>query len=191
MSVSMPPAVLLPDTLRSLVAVGADGEVAVALRDLLPREMVVVLDVRAGEADAAVAACRPYPWMVVDATPEGWPRSARVVEQPTILLARKAAAAAPHALTWSRFGDLAATVGRMLTASLGGMRLAPGVGVELEDGDLVRSAALQALISLHPRGFALPAAQFRSAARILAAHGSAWRPGYDHAAGGVVLAAAP
>ena len=167
----MPAAVLQPDTLRALVVVGDDGELAVTIREALGRDMVMVLDVRPEEAPDAVAACRPFPWAVVDAGSS--PAAPLVAELPAIVLPR------------GRVADLVVRLRSMLAAQVGGMRLAPGLGVLLADGTVVRCASLQALISLHPVAFPLPLERFRTAARILAAHGSAWRPAND---GGVVLA---
>jgi hypothetical protein len=67
------------------------------------------------------------------------------------------------------------------------MRLGSGAGVDMPDGGLTQSAALQALVSQHPRGFDLPARSFRSAAQTLIRERIAWRPVTSRLAGGVVL----
>ena len=54
------------------------------------------------------------------------------------------------------------------------MRLAPGSGVELEDGTLLRGATLESLIAAYPRGFALPARNFRAVSDALARHNAGW-----------------
>jgi len=185
----MPPGAFRSDTLRALVVISDGSETAVALRDALPREMVVVLEARREEAAAAIAACRPYPWAIVADGPEAARAALSAGALPSIQLLRPLPADAPaHTFTWNRFSELVARVQSRLDARAGGMRLAPGMGVELAGGRIVRSAALQALVSMHPHGFALSATQFRSAARILAGCGSEWRPVHSRASGGIVLA---
>ena len=189
MSVPVPFPALRPDTLRTLVVVGDDGEVAVALRDVLPRSMVIVLDARPGEAAAAAAVCLPYPWAVVlDATAPP-PRRTPVARRPTLVLARTGVAAPAAALRWSTFRDLASQLRRMLGAHVGGMRLAPGMGVELPDGSVVRSAPLQALLSAHPAAVPAPPSQFRTVAALLRAHTVGWTAAYSN--GAVTLVADP
>ncbi len=58
--------------------------------------------------------------------------------------------------------------------NVGGMRLAPGSGVELADGTLLRGATLESLVAAYPRGFALPARNFRAVADALARHNAGW-----------------
>ncbi|MFN2581596.1 MAG: hypothetical protein ABR498_02505 [Candidatus Dormibacteria bacterium] len=161
---------LRPDTLRTLVSVDSDGEVAVALHERLPREMVRILDARPDEVAEAVAACNPYPWVLVSRDDVGG------VPPATILL------------NGMRFGDLVSRLRGMLTMSVGGMRLAPGMGVELPDGTLLRSAGLQALLSAHPDGVPASMYHFRAATQALAMHAVGWRPGRDPALKTVVLA---
>lgn len=177
MSVLMPFPALRGDTLRTLVVVGDDGETAVRLREALPRSMVLVLDSRPGETDAAVRVCRPYPWAVVWASAAALPRALAAERRPVILLVRAPGGDAPRgAVHWHRAGELVAILRRMLEASVGGMRLAPGMGVELPGGRIVRSAPLQALLSVHPGGVAAPPARFRAAASLLRARGVGWAP---------------
>ena len=59
------PGALLPDTRRSIVVVSRNGELAVALRDSVDVSMAMVRDVRPDEVQNAIAACRPWPWMLV------------------------------------------------------------------------------------------------------------------------------
>ena len=54
------------------------------------------------------------------------------------------------------------------------MRLAPGSGVELGDGTLLRGATLESLVAAYPGGFALPARNFRAVADALARHNAPW-----------------
>lgn len=61
------------------------------------------------------------------------------------------------------------------------MRLAPGSGVELEDGTLLRGAMLESLIAAYPSGFALPARNFRAVSDALARHNAGWSPQRDAA----------
>jgi hypothetical protein len=54
------------------------------------------------------------------------------------------------------------------------MRLAPGSGVELGDGTLLRGATLESLVAAYPGGFALPSRQFRAVSNALARHDAGW-----------------
>jgi hypothetical protein len=65
-------------------------------------------------------------------------------------------------------------VRRACVADVGGMRLAPGSGVELEDGTLLRGATLESLVAAYPDGFALPARNFRAVAQALARSDAGW-----------------
>lgn len=175
MCVPVPFPAMRPDTLRTVVVVGDDGEIAVAVREALPRAMVMVLDARPAEAEVAMGVCRPYPWAAVWSAAGGCPDALAVSRPLTLFLVRAAAAAASCRLrSWSTFGDLVAQLRRMLGASVGGMRLAPGMGVELAGGSVVRSAPLQALLSAHPAGVIAPASRFRDAKAVLRAQGGGW-----------------
>src|SRR5579864_4250775 len=66
-----------------------------------------------------------------------------------------------HARRFDRPAALLDAIRGAFAANVGGMRLAPGNGVELGDGTLLRGAALESLVAAYPRGFALPARQFR------------------------------
>ncbi|MBV8194782.1 MAG: hypothetical protein JOY80_04565 [Candidatus Dormibacteraeota bacterium] len=177
---------LRPDTLRSLVVISGSAELAVGLRDRLPREMVVVIDARLDETEEAVAACRPFPWAIAtDARPLA--PSAR--RGPTIVLQHAQGAAGElGVIAWQRFADLASRLQHMLGADVDGMRLAPGLGVELPGGELVNSAALQALVSVHPDGVTGRQSDFRAAARALRTRSSPWRLHLDREAAVMRLA---
>jgi hypothetical protein len=174
MSVLVPFPPLRPETLRAIVVVGDHGETAVALRDQLPRAMAVVLDARPAEAAAAVAICRPHPWAVVWASAGEMPVALAAVRIPTIALARASCSAPLSVERWSTFTALLARLRQLLAAEVGGMRLAPGMGVEMPDGSITRSALLQALVSMHPAGVAAPAAQLRAAQALLSARCAGW-----------------
>ena len=182
------------DTTRALVAISLTGELAEALREAVPRELLVVKDARPGEAAAVIGSCAPFPWMIVcDANVAPAAALAAARRRPVILAWRgQAPAQAPsHALCFVRFAELAEFVNCALTRTVGGMRLGRGTGVDLDSGGTVRAAALEALVSLHPAGFDLPPAVFRSASRALARRDLSWRPARDRAAGGVLLARSP
>jgi hypothetical protein len=92
-----------------------------------------------------------------------------------------------HNLTFTRFTDLVAFVRSALSSEVSGMRLAPGVGVDLPGGGFARSPELEALVSAHSRPFDLPLTTFRNATRVLARHGVPTRPGRDRQTGLVSL----
>src|SRR3984893_2754277 len=54
-----------PDRSRAILVVTVDGELAVAVRDVVPHGMAVVRDARADDAGDIAAACLPWPWMVI------------------------------------------------------------------------------------------------------------------------------
>lgn len=160
-----------------------------ALRQAVPREMVVVKSCRPGEAAALIASCLPFPWMIAGDIGDA-PETVTLSRRRPVLLAWRGptpAGAPAHARSFASFRELACFVERALSASVGGMRLGRGTGVDLAAGGVLRAASLEALIALHPAGFDLPAAVFRSAAHALARRRVAWRPAYDLRAGGVVL----
>ena len=172
------------------MVVSRTGELAEALRHGVPREMAVVIDARPREAAGAISACTPFPWMLVaDAGAVPAPALAVARRHPVILAwrGRPPAEAPAHTRAFTSFASLAEFVTRALCGTVGGMRLGRGVGVDLDSGEAVRGAALEALVALHPAGFDLPLSRFNAAAHALARRGIAWRPAHD-AAGGVVLA---
>jgi hypothetical protein len=170
---------LLRDTMRSIVVVSADGELAVAIRDRVDRELALVRDVRPDEALLAARACTPWPWLVVGGAGKAPADFAALLSRkPVIVLWHgKLAAGLPHhARSYHDVSDLLDAVDVAARHSVGGMRLAAHVGVLMPDGSTVRSPSLQALLSHHPRGFALGSQSFRSAARALSSHRVEWRP---------------
>lgn len=175
MCVPVPFPAMHPDTLRTLVVVGDDGEIAVAVREALPRAMVMVLDARPVEAQSAIGVCRPYPWAVVWAAAAAFPDALVRARTLSVLLVR-GPAAEPRCRwrSWSAFGELVAQLRQMLGASAGGMRLAPGMGVQMPDGRVVRCTPLQALLSVHPSGLSAPPSRFRDVHDVLRAHGVGW-----------------
>jgi hypothetical protein len=171
--------VLARDRVRTIVVVTADGELAVAIRDAVPPGAAVVRDARDADAAAIAAACLPWPWMVVGATAALAPALAASVRTHPVITFWLGAAppgSPAHMRCFDRPRALIDAIRGACAASVGGMRLAPGSGVELCDGTLVRGATLDALIGSHPRGFDLPARTFRTVADALARHDAGWRP---------------
>jgi hypothetical protein len=171
--------VFAPDRVRSIVVVTDDGELAVAVREQVPQGIAVVRDARPDDSPEAAAACLPWPWMVVGATTSIAPGLAAVLRSRPVLtfwLGSHPAGLPSHATVFDRPAALLGAVRAACTASVGGMRLAPGSGVELSDGTLIRGATLDALLAAYPDGFALPTRTFRPASAALARHGVAWAP---------------
>jgi len=173
MSVLVPFPPLRRETLRAIVVVGDDGETAVALRDALPRQMAVVLDARPDEAAAAIGVCRPCPCAIVWSAAGEVP-AALDVHSPTVILVAAACAAPVGTELFTGFSGLLARLREMLAAEVGGMRLAPGVGVAMPGGSVSRSPWLQALVSTHPAGVPAQPAQVRAARRSLLRAGAGW-----------------
>jgi hypothetical protein len=173
------PGVFAPDRVRSIVVVTDDGELAVAVREAVPQGVAVVRDARPGDASEVAAACLPWPWMVVGATRAVSPGLASMLRSRPVLtlwLGVAPAGLPAHATAFDRPAALLEAIGIACRAQVGGMRLAPGSGVELSDGTLVRGATLDALLGAYPGGFALPAHTFRPVATTLARHHVAWTP---------------
>lgn len=171
--------VLSPDGARTILVVSDDGQVAVGLRERLPRAHVVVREVRRHESLAGWRASLPYPWMVVGDLSEAPPGLATLLSKHPALVqwSRQVPAGLPaHAVAFERFSHLPAAVQQALSVEVGGMRLAMGMGVQLPDGCHTSSAELQALVSSHPRGLDAPLRCFRSAARLLVHHRVGLRP---------------
>jgi hypothetical protein len=166
-----------PDRSRAILVVTEDGELAVAVRDAVPRGMAVVRDARAEDAGDIAAACLPWPWMVIGNAVSVAPALATILRERPVLTFWLGAAPAglpEHARRFDRPAALLGAVRLAFAANVGGMRLAPGSGVELGDGTLLRGATLESLIAAHPGGFALPARNFRAVAAALARHDAGW-----------------
>ncbi|MFZ0127966.1 MAG: hypothetical protein WAL77_00920 [Candidatus Dormiibacterota bacterium] len=174
--------VRVPDRSRAILVVTVDGELAVAVRDAVSPGMAVVRDARSEDAGAIAASCLPWPWMVVGSAVSLSPALAAVLRDRPVLTYWFGAAPAGlpgHARVFDRPAALLDAVGRACVATVGGMRLAPGNGVELEDGTLLRGAALESLVAAYPAGFALPTRTFRSAASALAQYHVGWEARRD------------
>jgi hypothetical protein len=181
---------LAPDTVRTILVVGDDGELAVALRDRVDRAYALVKDVRPPELTEAFATCLPWPWMVAGSL-AALPGDAEALfrHRPILVLWRGdlPSGLPRHTRRFDRFADMAAAIITALTQSVAGMRMAIGLGVELPGGGYARSAELQALVSAHPHSFDVPLDAFRSAVRVLSAHRIEVRPARDPRTGAVAL----
>ena len=179
------------DGLRALVVISAQGELAAALRQEVPREMLVVKDARPGESEVVIGSCSPFPWMIAGDGHSGTEAALAAARRRPVILAWLGPAppgAPAHTRAFVRFTGLAEFVNRALRQTVGSMRLGRGTGVDLDSGAAIRAAGLEALVSLHPVGFDLPPAAFRSASRALSRRSIAWRPKRDREAGCVRLA---
>ena len=172
--------------MRSIVVITTDGELAVAVRETVPAGIAVVRDARPDDAAEVAAACLPWPWMVVGSTDSVTPELALLLRTRPVLtlwLGVGAGGSSRHmqcVSTATRHCSRA--VSRACTATVGGMRLAPGSGVELDDGALLRGATLDALVGAYPGGFALPSRTFRSVSAALSRAGAGWTPERDASA---------
>ncbi len=186
------PGTMVPSSERSLVVLDMDGEVAVALGDLLDRALVVVKHAYQGELADVASSCRPWPWMVVGAVPELPEDLAVLLRKPvlTAWLGDRPSGLPPHARAFARFADLAGWVDQSLRSGVAGMFLAIGSGVDIPGVGHVRSAALQALVSAGSSGFDLSLRSFQGAARALAARHVPVRPHPDPVTGWVCLRSA-
>jgi hypothetical protein len=175
-----------PDRSRAILVITDDGELAVAVRDAVPRGMAVVRDARADDAAEIAAACLPWPWMVVGSAVSVTPALAVALRNHPILVSWLGAAPdclPAHARRFDRPAALLESIVAACSAHVGGMRLAPGTGIELDDGTLLRGAALESLIAAYPRGFPLPIRTFRAATQALTRHATGWVTQHDHVAG--------
>ena len=166
-----------PDRSRAILAVTVDGELAVAVRDAVPRGMAVVRDARSDDAAESAAACLPWPWMVVGCAVSVTPGLGAILHERPVLIFWLGAAPEGlpgHARHFARPAALLDAIRGACTANVGGMRLAPGSGVEMGDGTLLRGATLESLVAAYPDGFALPARNFRSVSEALARHDAGW-----------------
>jgi hypothetical protein len=166
-----------PDRSRAILVVTVDGELAVAVRDTVPSRMAVVRDARWDDAAEIAAACLPWPWMVVGTAVAVTPALATVLSERPVLafwLGAPPAGLPAHTRCFDRPAALLDAIRGACAASVGGMRLAPGSGVELRDGTLVRGATLESLIAAYPSGFALPTRTFRAVSDALARHDAGW-----------------
>jgi hypothetical protein len=168
-----------PDRSRAILVVTIDGELAVSVRDAVPRGMAVVRDARPDDAGEIATACLPWPWMVVGSAVSLTPALVNILRTRPVLVSWLGAAPEglpAHARCFDRPAALLASIVTACAANVGGMRLAPGSGVELDDGTLLRGAALESLVAAYPSGFALPTRTFRAATDALARHATGWVP---------------
>ncbi|MGA8361179.1 MAG: hypothetical protein WB807_15075 [Candidatus Dormiibacterota bacterium] len=166
-----------PDSSRAIMVVTVDGELAVAVRDAVPRRMAVIRDARSDDAGEIASACLPWPWMVVGSNVTLAPALARILRERPVLTFWLGAAPdglPGHARVFDRTAALFDTIRGACEATVGGMRLAPGSGVELGDGTLLRSATLESLVAAYPAGFALPTRHFRAVSEALARRNIGW-----------------
>lgn len=180
---------LSADSARAILVIAATGELAVALRERIDRGLAVVRDVRPGEMSEGLGACRPWPWMVVGEVAQvSATVRATLCARPVLVFWRGAPpdGLPKHVRRFPSFSGLADAVAQALGASVAGLRLAPGVGVELPDGRISRSLELQALVGAHPHPFHLPRRAFGSGGRALARRGVLMSTG-TAAGRGVVL----
>ena len=164
---------------RCVLVIGEDAELATALRGRLDRAYVTVLDTRPGEQLEAIRDCTPWPWMVVGTGARLDDSVLAALQSSPILLVWRAPAPPGlplHAVVATRFSNLVAAVQGALPATVAGMRLAIGGGVEMPSGAHVANAALEALVSSHPRPLAARRHLAQSAARALEQHGVAVTP---------------
>lgn len=178
--------VFAPDRVRSIVVITTDGELAVAVREIVPGGIAVVRDARPDDAEEVAAACLPWPWMVVgtsEALTAGLASMLRIRPVLTLWLGATPAGLPGHAVRFDRHTALLEAITAACVAHVGGMHLAPGSGVELGDGSLLRGATLDALLGAYPRGFALPSRTFRSINDALARAGTGWTTERDASAG--------
>lgn len=185
--------VMAPDTVRTIVVISQEGELAVGLRERVDRAYALVRDVRPLEAAEGIAASVPWPWMVVGSSPDPAPEVVEAIGHRPIMIfwsGPMPQGLPAHARTFDRFGELATAVTTALTQSIAGMKLAVGLGIEMPDGTFARSAELQALVAAHPHPFAIPLDAFRSAGRVLSHHHIPWHPArveHENGEGGVIL----
>jgi hypothetical protein len=166
-----------PDRGRAILVVTVDGELAVAVHDAVPGGMAIIRDARSEDADEISAACLPWPWMVIGSAVALTPALASVLRHRPVLtfwLGDVPAGLPGHARCFDRPAALLDAVRRACSAEVGGMRLAPGSGVELDDGSLMRGATLESLVAAYPYGFALPAHNFRAVSNALARSHAGW-----------------
>jgi hypothetical protein len=166
-----------PDRRRAILVVTTDGELAVAVRDAVPCGMAVIRDARPDDAGEIAAACLPWPWMVVGSAVSLTPALALAISRHPVLVSWLGAVPdglPAHTRHFDRPATLLASIVAACAANVGGMHLALGSGVELDDGTLVRGAALESLVGAYPHGFALPMRTFRAASDALSRHDTGW-----------------
>jgi hypothetical protein len=132
---------------RTVLVVGHDAELAVALRDRLDRAFLTVCEVRPDEAPAAVRASRPWPWMVVGDTDDlAEPFRQALRSLPVLLLWRSPPPRGLplHLRVVQRFSELACAIDIAMRAEVCGIRLAVGSGLTMPDGTHVSSPVLEA-----------------------------------------------
>lgn len=172
--------------------IGDDQELATALRDRLDRAYVTVLEVRPGEEAEVVAACHPWPWMVVGATVR---ITAEVVDRlgraPVLVIWQGAQpfGLPAHTVAGQSFAHIARSIEVALAGEVAGMSLDVGDGLSMPDGAHASCPALEALVASHPHPVFAPWWRFHSATRTLAAHGVPLRPAQLSGAGVALIPA--
>lgn len=170
-----------------------DAELAVALRERLPRAYVTVVQLRTAEVAAAVPGFRPRPWLVIGSAPAMPDTVIRVLAQNPMLLfwrGHPPAGLPAHTRRFDLFSELASATELAVNAHVGGVRLAPGDGLTMPDGRHAGCAVLEALVGSHPRPLFVPGRCLRAATTVLQAHCVALRVDRTGAGGAVLVARA-
>ncbi len=156
-----------------MLVIAEDPELAVALRDRADRAYVTVREVRPAEVEAAARGGRPWPWMVVGSVAELPGALADLLaRRPVVLFWRgpQPAGLPAHARGFERFSELADAVDAAVRAEAGGVRLAPGDGLTMPDGQHAGDTALEVLVARHPHPVFAPAQHFRHVDAVLVPH---------------------
>ncbi len=162
---------------RSVLVIAEDPELAVALRDRLDRAYVTVLDIRPSEADEAIRDRHACPWMVVGTVRQITDEALRALARRPVLLLWLGTAPAQlprHARSLLRYSEVAAALEEAIAADVGGMRLAPGCGLQMPDGCHAADDALEVLVGGHPHPVYAEARHFRAVGTTLRTHGVAF-----------------
>ncbi len=155
---------------RTVLVVGEDPELPVALRDRLDRTYVTVSEISPTDA---VLRGRDRPWMVVGTgTAVAKPVLEMLAGGASLVMWRGSIPAGlpTHARSFERFSDLVEAIQGALGARVAGMRLAPGDGVTMPDGRHAANRTLEILVASHPHPVVAAARPLRGVAALLSSH---------------------
>jgi hypothetical protein len=166
---------MLADGARTILVIGARGNLWAALHESIDARMALVRWAAPGEAAEAIRSCRPWPWAVVM---DGSGGTEAVLDlcraRPVLLLwmGRPPAPLPGHAQVHSTWTDVAAALHDALGKEVAGLRLAAATGLSAGSSH-IRCPELEALVAAHPKPVEFGSGRTSAAARALRSHGIA------------------
>ncbi|MHB8507151.1 MAG: hypothetical protein ACYDGR_00690 [Candidatus Dormibacteria bacterium] len=164
---------MLADPARTVLVIGARGNLWSALSETVPAAAALVRWVPEGESEAALSECAPWPWAVVSDLGHAPAGLRQAISSNPVLahwLGPPPAELAGLVRCHQRWQEIATSICRALESRVAGISLAPDRGVLTPAGARVNSATLEALVASHPVPISLRPAAIAGVRRVLRRH---------------------